>query len=189
MVGRSFTMGHLACDAENIEIAKALIYAGAYINPRMHNLNTPLDLALKRDNFELVKLLLSHGAITLNGVSSYLERSKNLRNLDINAALRNKILSVRNYLLEYSIKDIDIHTDCTKDEIYSLFRGAVHGNNIELANKILENNMMAVIEVKLKELSFRRKYMHLYQKCMAGIQKASNLDRASSQVNASLIPF
>lgn len=104
---------HLACDAGNIAITKALLYTGAFVNSMIVDYTSPLDLALAHDNLELIQLLIENGGITLWGVSNYLnnsvERLKNLENDNISQFKKQKICAVKEYLLKNSIKDFGNH--------------------------------------------------------------------------------
>lgn len=109
-------------------------------------------MALRCNNLDLVKLLVSHKAITLNGISTYLEKSEEIMTSDRNDdAFLNKILSIKNYLLEYSIQDVEID-----NQVYDLFRDAFLDNNAELLRKILETNIVAATEFYVLSGSYTR---------------------------------
>lgn len=98
----SMTPGHtlsMAVEWGVLSIVQTLILAGAAINVLDEDVDSPLTVAVKRQDQKLVKLLLDHGA-EINGHCSRRVKDRELIGSALEAALRNEDITMASYLLD-----------------------------------------------------------------------------------------
>jgi hypothetical protein len=138
-----WTFLHLACYRGNIDIAKVLLKMGAYVNPIRYGMLTPLDDALENNHFELIKLLIEHGGITLLGIEFYLNKYDQVLSRFNESAniLANTILSIRNYLLSISMINTSGQDLNKKNDLFLI---ALKNLNIDKARDLLDTKLINI---------------------------------------------
>ena len=123
-------------NAKLMDIATLLIERGADLNKTNTAGDSPLDLAARNGDLEMVKLLVNHGARIEKPISGDIEHSRVDRNNPIHKASLNGHLEVVKYLIEKGAKI----NDPTHEEMYvSPLHEAVKGGNFDVVKYLVDN--------------------------------------------------
>lgn len=132
-----------SADIRNLEIAELLVYYGANVNEGP--IYTPLEVAIEKGNFELVKLLFENGA--RGELDDLLVRSFSSKNIEIVKYLLDRGARVGKTL--YLCEDINIlaylvengiSLNTASDEGKTILMTACEKNNVELTKYLIWNN-------------------------------------------------